>query len=141
MRHALRLLLAAAALLAAGTASPARAGLYEDLGARPGLARIVERLFVHALADPTIAHTWDNSNMDRLKGLVVDQLCELTGGPCTYKGRNMRDSHEEYKFTQRDFNAFVEHLQAALEESGIGSRTQNRLLALLAPMHRDIVSR
>lgn len=136
-----RLFIAVAALVAAAVVSPAHAGLYEDLGSRPGLARIVDRLFVHALADRTIAHTLDNTNMDRLKRLVVDQLCEVTGGPCQYKGRSMFESHEEYKYTQRDFNAFVEHLQQALDENGIGFRTQNRLLALLAPMQRDIVAR
>ena len=131
----------AAALAMFLWAGPARAGLYEDLGGREGLVRITERLFVHALSDPRIRHTWEDTNMDRLKVLVVDQLCQLTGGPCVYKGRDMRSSHTEFKLRSRDFAAFVEDLQAALDECGIPFRTQNRLLALLAPMHRDIVTR
>ena len=53
----------------------------------------------------------------------------------------MREVHQGLKLSNADFNALVEDLQLAMDKNGIPSRTQNRLLALLAPMQRETVSR
>lgn len=130
-------LMLAAALLAA----PARAGtLYDDLGERAGLTRIVDGMVHRALLDPRIKEAFDDANIERLQGLLVLQLCVLTGGPCRYPGRDMKTAHADLKLAPRHFNAMVETLQDAMDAERVPFRTQNRLLALLAPMHRDIVA-
>jgi hemoglobin len=115
--------------------------LYHDLGERPGIAKIVDDATANFLADDRIKATFDNTNMDRFKGLLTDQLCVVAGGPCVYKGRTMHDAHKGLHLTDRDFNALVEDLQKGMDKAGIPFPTQNRLLARLAPMHRDVVTR
>jgi len=132
---------AALMLAAALFAAPARAAaLYVDLGEQAGLTRIVDGLLHRALADARIKATLDNTNIERLQKLLVLQFCELTGGPCRYTGRNMKAVHAGLNLTSRHFNALVEDLQDAMDADGVPFWTQNRLLALLAPMHRDVVT-
>lgn len=134
---------AVAALMLAATllAAPARAGtLYDDLGERAGLTRIVDGMVHRALLDPRIKETFDDANIERLQGLLVLQFCVLTGGPCRYPGRDMRTAHADLHLAPRHFNAMVETLQDAMDAEGVPFWTQNRLLALLAPMHRDVVA-
>jgi hemoglobin len=115
--------------------------LYRDFGGKDGLVKIVDAATDQWLADPRIKDTFDDINLDRFKGRLVDQLCELSGGPCHYTGRDMYHSHKGLYLDRAEFNALVEGLQNAMDQSDIPFRTQNRLLALLAPMERDIVTR
>ena len=142
MQRAHLRLLAVAMAIWMGLSCPARAEtLYEDLGGQSGLVRIIAEMGRRNAADPRIRDQFDNVNTERLHRLLVTQICELTGGPCTYRNLDMMKAHAHLSITMRDFNAMVENLQAAMETCGIPFRTQNRLLALLAPMHRDIVTR
>lgn len=143
MRPSSRLLaLLVAAWLSLPGVSPARADtLYDALGGQPNLVRIVDALVHHCLADDRIKHTFDDTNIDRLKRLLVAQFCELSGGPCVYRGRDMRKSHSDLRLTTAHFNALVENLQSAMDENEVPFRTQNRLLALLAPMLPDTIGR
>ena len=138
MLPACRLLVVASLLLGGGASA---ASLFDDIGGEPKLTRIVDSLIARSLADPRIRAGFDDTNIDRLKRHLVAQLCEVAGGPCRYAGRTMAASHAQLGLRVRDMNALVEHLQDALEESGVPFRVQNRLLALLAPMQRDIVTK
>ena len=139
MRTMLLAALLAAPLLLAG---PARAGtLYEDLGGEAGVARIVDGMVDRALADPRIAFSFDNTNHDRLRGLIKQQFCNLSGGPGEARPRGMGPAHSHLELRERHFLALVEDLQDSMDGAGVPFRTQNRLLALLAPMKREIVSR
>jgi len=53
----------------------------------------------------------------------------------------MAESHRELEIARGDFNRLVEVLQDCMDAKGIPFGTQNRMLALLAPMHRDIVTK
>ncbi|MDX2223176.1 MAG: group 1 truncated hemoglobin, partial [Rhodospirillaceae bacterium] len=94
-----------------------------------------------SVTDPRITHTFDEVNVRRVKRLLADQICELTGGPCVYEGRTMQESHYHLDLTDAHFNWLVEHLQDAMDRENIPFFTQNKLLAILAPMRRDIVKR
>ena len=124
-------------------AAPARADdtLYHDLGEKDGIAKIAEYTTANFLADPRIKATFDNTNMDRFQKLLADQFCVVAGGPCEYKGRNMKDAHKALGLDNADFNAVVEDLQSALDKANIPFAIQNRLLARLAPMQHDIVTK
>ena len=135
------IVLAFVAVAALSTSAKADDALYHDLGERPGIAKIVDDATANFLADDRIKATFDNTNIDRFKGLLTDQLCVVAGGPCVYKGRSMHDAHKGLHLTDHDFNALVEDLQKGMDEAGVPFPTQNRLLARLAPMHRDVVTR
>jgi len=136
----LKTLILAAALL--GTAPVANAdSLYDDLGGLDNITRFTNRLVDLTFTDPRTAHQFKQTKKDRLARLLVDQICEATGGPCRYKGVNMKKSHIKLGITEAEFNALVEQLQQAMSEADVPFHTQNRLLAILAPMKRDIVER
>jgi hemoglobin len=133
----LALVLGATVSLACAQARPV---LYEILGQRPGLQRLVDVFAELLLADARIADSFKKTKMAVFKEALTDQLCEVSGGPCHYEGNSMKAAHEELGITAAQFNALVEDLQEAMSRQQIAFRDQNRLLALLAPMHRDIVT-
>ncbi len=115
--------------------------LYEDLGSGPGLTAIVGYTLEAAVADPRIADKFSNINIPRLKQRLAEQICVWTGGPCDFHGISMKGAHGYLELHERHFNALVEDMQLAMDKAGIPFRTQNRLLAKLAPMERDIVKK
>ena len=119
----------------------AEASLYERLGGQPALEVVVDGLLARATRDPRIQSFFQETNLRHLRTQLVAQLCALTGGPCRYEGETMRNSHGAMSLRMAHFNALVEDLQDALDAAGVPFATQGELLALLAPMHRDIVTR
>ena len=79
------------------------------------------------------------TNLDRLTKELVDQLCQDTGGPCTYTGLSMKQSHTNMGVTNGEFDAFMEDLVAVLDDFKVGKAEQDQLLSLLRPMRDDIV--
>ena len=130
-------------LVLAGTSLSARADMsvYDELGGMPGMTAIVNGMVDNALADDRIKMIFDNVNIPRLKGLLHEQFCTLTGGPCSYHRRTMKETHAGLNLHEGDFNALVEDLEASMDAQGIPWSSQVKLLAILAPMERDIVSK
>lgn len=114
--------------------------LYRELGGEAGLAALVDDFVDRLFADPRIGRFFRDSDPKKVRARLVEQFCELSGGPCRYSGKNMRIAHAGQDITRTDFNALVELLQNSLDARAVPFATQNRLLAHLAPMHRDIVN-
>ena len=133
--------LACALLCAMPFAAHAEDSLYTQLGGKPALEAVVDGLLQRAAHDPRIQDFFKETNLQYLRTQLVDQLCAASGGPCRYEGESMKNAHAAMGLKQTHFNALVEDLQDALDAAGIPFSTQGRLLALLAPMHRDIVTR
>ncbi len=113
--------------------------LYRALGERAGLATLMD-VFVEQLAiDPRIGERFKKTDRALLKEMLTDQLCVVSGGPCKYKGADMKNAHADMDITRADFNALVEVLQTSMDTRSVPFATQNRLLARLAPMHRDVI--
>jgi hemoglobin len=100
----------------------------------------MDDFMVRLLADPRTGPHFKPANQQRVKEQLVDQLCVLAGGPCVYKGADMKSAHANLDIKKSDFNALVEVLQQSMDAKGIPFRTQNQMLALLAPMHRDTIT-
>ncbi|EKS69526.1 MULTISPECIES: group 1 truncated hemoglobin [Caballeronia] len=115
--------------------------LYEQFGERAGLTKIVDDMYDNVLADPRTAPYFDNAPVKRIKQKLVEQICVLLDGPCVYTGRPMRRTHEGQNIDRAAFNALVEDLQAAMDKNGVPFHAQNKLLAKLAPMYRDVQDR
>jgi hemoglobin len=125
---------------ASSAAATADASLYHALGGQAGLTRLVDRFWDELKADARMAPFFANVNPVPFKQRLAEQLCEVSGGPCVYRGADMKTAHSGIDVTRADFNALVEVLQRAMDAQDIGFRVQNRLLARLAPMHRDVVN-
>jgi len=114
--------------------------LYSQFGGMEVLTRIADRTIDLAKADPRIQRHWKFVKLSRVKEKLALQFCELTEGPCKYDGDPMKPLHKAMKLTTADFNALVEALQQAMREEKVPFAVQNKLIAILAPMHKDIVT-
>ena len=121
--------------------SPGAASFYQDLGGKEGIDAIVAEFVTIMTADKRINGTFEGVDLDRFRAKLAEQFCAVSGGPCSYTGKSMAESHEDLKINNAQFNASVENLQLALERRGVASRVQNRLLARLAPTQREIVTK
>ncbi len=118
----------------------APAGLYQALGEKPGITRLMDDFVDRAFKDPRIGGHFKGVKPAALKESLTDQICQLSGGPCKYEGADMKSAHANLDINKGHFNALVEVLQSAMDAQGIPFAQQNRLLALLAPMHRDVIT-
>ena len=122
--------------------SPARDdSLFRALGGEDGIRRVVNDLVDRAVQDPRIAHQFKNTKPQGLKDSLTEQVCAASGGPCIYQGAKMKPAHADLGITRAEFHALVEDLQDAMTAQRVPFAVQNRLLAILAPMHRDIIAR
>jgi hemoglobin len=123
---------------AAAAAAPA--GLYQALGEKPGITRLVDDFVDRVVKDPRIGAHFKETKPAALKESLTDQFCQLSGGPCKYEGADMKSAHADMEINKGHFLALVEVLQGAMDAQGIPFAQQNRLLALLAPMHREVIT-
>ncbi|MGY4830041.1 group I truncated hemoglobin [Sphaerotilaceae bacterium SBD11-9] len=114
--------------------------LYQQLGAQPGLTRLMDDFMTRLLADPRMNPFFKDVDHKHVKEELVTQFCEVSGGPCKRNGPDMKKAHAGMDINKNNFNALVEVLQQSMDAQGIAFSTQNRLLARLAPMHRDIIN-
>lgn len=140
MRKTLVCLALAAGSAFAQTVPPQNDQLYKAFGEKPGLVALMDDFMVRLLADPRTGPHFKPANQQRVKEQLVDQLCALSGGPCVYKGADMKSAHANLEIKKSDFHALVEVLQQSMDAKGIPFRKQNEMLALLAPMNRDIIT-
>lgn len=115
-------------------------GLYQAFGEETGIRKLMDDFVIRLKADPRIGTQFANINADHLARSLTDQLCQLSGGPCTYTGPDMKSAHASMAITKEHFNALVEVLQQSMDAQGIAFTRQNQMLALLAPMHRDTIT-
>ena len=130
---------APAASSAAATAS-ADDRLFRDLGGQAGIDAIVGEFVPRLVADARMGEFFKKVDQAHLKQMLSQQFCLVAGGGCAYTGRPIAEVHHDMDISRGDFNALVEVLQSAMDAKHVPFATQNRLLARLAPMHRDIVT-
>ena len=143
-----RLLCTAALALGLAAGSSARAqgrldddSVYRAWGGKPGIRAVMEDFVPRLEADPRIGRFFRREGRERLVTLLTDQLCQESGGPCQYEGAPMGMVHESLDISKGDFNALVAVLQQSMEAMGFPFAAQNGMLARLAPMHREIITR
>jgi hemoglobin len=131
------------ALLGTGASLAHAAGdsLYLAFGQQAGIASLMSDFAVRLKADERIGAYFKDSKPAALTESLTAQICRATGGPCAYEGGAMGKVHQDMQIDRAAFNRLVEVLQDAMTAKGIAFADQNRLLALLAPMHRDIVTK
>ena len=129
---------AALLMFCAGTQA-SHATLFDAMGGEPVLRAAVDRFADIVVADERINFTFAEADMSKFRKLLFEQLCNVSDGPCRYTGRDMRTAHAKLGINTAEFNALAEDLYIALGKAGVPYRLQNKLMARLAPMKRDIV--
>jgi len=113
--------------------------LYDRLGGKDSISAVVDDFVGRCAADGRINQKFGRTDIPRLKKMLVDQVCEATGGPCTYTGRDMKETHRGMSVTVGEFGALVEDLVVTLNHFNVPQAEQNELIGALAPMKADIV--
>ena len=124
---------------AAATDTSATRTLYDRLGGKDAITAVVDSFVAIVGKDNRINKKFARSDVGRVKSMIVDQVCNATGGPCTYTGRSMKDAHRNMGVTEGEFNALVEDLTASLNAYNVGKPEQDELLNALGTMKGDIV--
>jgi len=116
--------------------------LYRRLGGYDVIAAIIDDMFALLRADPAFARFGSGRSTDshmRARQLLVDQMGELTGGPCYYIGRDMLTSHAGLAISAAEWDANMKHADAALLKNGVPDAERAEFLALFERYRDDIV--
>ncbi|HEU5472620.1 MAG TPA: group 1 truncated hemoglobin [Actinophytocola sp.] len=114
--------------------------IYEEIGGQEALIAVVEDFYRRVLADPALAPYFTGVNMARLKGKQVEFFAAALGGPEEYTGASMREVHRGRGIGQTEFDLVAKHLSDALGEAGVPAGTSGRIIEIIAPLSREIVS-
>ena len=115
--------------------------MFDAFHGQAGIDRIVDDMVARNVADPRISPIFAASDLVRLRRTLKEQFCFILGGDCAYSGMAMAASHADLGLQPSDMGALVENLQLAMGAEGVPFAAQNRFLAKLAPMKRDVVTR
>jgi hemoglobin len=113
--------------------------LYDRLGGANAVVAVLGDFVARCAGDDRINKKFARTDVPRLKKMLTDQVSEATGGPATYEGRDMKETHRGMGVTGGEFDALVEDLVATLDQFDVPKAEQDELLGLLAPMRGDIV--
>lgn len=113
--------------------------LYERIGAQDGIAVVVDGFLGKVGADDHVNGRFANTDMPKLRALLIEQVCEATGGPCTYSGKSMLDAHKGMNIMESEFGIVAAHFATAMSDAGVGADDAGVIMGVLAGMHDDIV--
>lgn len=119
--------------------------LYERLGGVYGIAVVMDDLIDRVMTDPRLnANPAVNEAHHKVppagfKYLVTEMVCWATGGPQRYTGRSMADSHRHLNITPREWDAFMDDLQQALDKFNVPPAEQAEVRAIVQSTYGDIV--
>jgi hemoglobin len=136
----------AALTITSNAEAQAPKSLYDRLGGKTAIVAVVDEFVANCAADARInkffaATAADKNRLATFKSNLVDQICEASGGPCKYKGKDMKSAHAGLGIANADFNALVEDLTKALDKFKVGKAEQDQLLGVLGPMRPQIVEK
>ena len=115
--------------------------LYNRLGGKPAITAVVDDFVARVAADRRMNRFFANTDVPPFKAKLVDQICEASGGPCKYTGKDMKTAHAGMGVANIDFDALVEDLVTTLDKFKVPEKEKGELLGVLGPMRKDIVSK
>lgn len=117
--------------------------LFDRLGGSSAVEAAVDQFLANVLANVQIKDDFEGTiaqgRAGDLRQNLIDQICEATGGPCTYTGLSMAEAHAGLNINDDDFTALVGDLISALQSLNVGQTEIDELVAILAPLQGDIV--
>ena len=120
--------------------------LYDRLGGKKAITAVVDEFVGRVARDTRInayfgAPASDPARLKTFKSNLVDQICQTSGGPCKYRGKDMKSAHVGMGVSGADFDALVQDLVDALDTCKVGQHEKDQLLGALGPMKGDIVEK
>lgn len=121
-------------------APAAKTELYDRLGGQRALVAVVDEFIGRVAADDRIKLRFINTDIPRLKSLLVEFVCMATGGPCKYSGQDMETTHAGMELADEEFDALVESLSGTLDKFKVPAKEKGELLGALGPLKPRIVT-
>jgi len=115
--------------------------LYERLGGTGPITAVVNKFVTIVGGDKRINGYFAKADLVQLKKHLINMVCQASGGPCEYTGKDMKTAHKGMKVTEAAFNALVQDLIEALDTFNVPEREKGELLGVLGPMKADIVEK
>ena len=127
-------------------AAGAEDSLYKRLGGQPAVQAVasglVDRILLDARVNKWFAHAAASpANTAAYKAKLFDFVCQATGGPCQYTGRDMVTAHKGRAVTAEAFDAVVQDLVVVLETLKVPDKEKGQLLEILGPLKASIVQK
>jgi|HubBroStandDraft_6_1064221.scaffolds.fasta_scaffold30494_2 hemoglobin len=117
------------------------ASLFVSLGGEPAIKAVVKDFVEEEVAkDDRINAFFKNADIPGLEQKLYEQICNASGGGCTYTGKDMKTAHAGMNIKEADFNALVEDLVKSFKKFNVKDADQQALLGVLGPMKSDIVT-
>ena len=113
--------------------------LYDRFGGIDAITAVVRTVVDRQMKDDRINQKFARTNEDRLMKEFIDLICQASGGPCTYTGRDMTEAHHNMGLTNGEWDAFVEDVVTVLNEFKVGAAEQDDLLNALASFRGEII--
>lgn len=115
--------------------------LYEKIGGAAAVDAAVDLFYRKVLADSTISHFFDSTDMDDQRAKQKSFLTMVFGGPNDYTGKDMREAHKDLDgLNESHFGAVAGHLQGTLEELGVATDLINEVMTIAASTHDDVLN-
>ncbi|HEX9773649.1 MAG TPA: group 1 truncated hemoglobin [Steroidobacteraceae bacterium] len=119
--------------------------LYDRLGGAYPISAVVDTFIELLLVNDTLnANPAINAARQRipaagLKFHVATLVCQHTGGPCTYTGRGMKESHAHLNISEKEWQAMLADFRRVLNNYGVPATEQQELVAIVESTKKDIV--
>jgi hemoglobin len=115
--------------------------LYERIGRYDGISAIAEEYLRTLRADPAFARFKGRGadSLRRAKQMLKDLLCEMSGGPCSYPGRDMKTAHGGLAITEAEWAGSMKHMTNALDSRHVPAKEKQEFLALIEGVKGAIV--
>lgn len=88
--------------------------IYEKVGGEPAIAKVVDYFYDLVLADPTVSHFFEHTDMEKQRMHQTKFISFALGGPNQYTGGSMAKAHEGMHLKAVHFDAITSHLRTAL---------------------------
>lgn len=121
--------------------------LYDRLGGLKGITVVVDdfinRLVVNKTLNknPAIAAGRKNSPAPYLKFQVSQLVCEVSGGPCKYAGKTMKESHAHLNISEKEWGVMAREFKKSLDKFKVPAAEQKELFDIVGKTKADIVVR
>jgi hemoglobin len=118
--------------------------LYQRLGGYDALAAVTDDFIGRLATNKQLTRFFGGLSDDskaKLRQHVIDLLCQTTGGPCIYTGRDMKTVHKGLGITDADWETSVKDLKGTLDKFKVPKQEQDEVLAAVSGLKKDIVEK
>ncbi len=116
--------------------------LYERLGGYDAISAVVNDLIPRLIADEQLGRFWahrGDDGLQREKQLLIDFLCNASGGPMYYTGRDMTLAHRGMRISPSDWQCFMDHLRETLASFDLPNAETSDVVAFVETTKSEIV--